>query len=57
VATGEAKFQVFQTFSDMLQAYVSSVSVVPDVYFKCFYTDVTKGDGDVAYVRMVVHIC
>jgi hypothetical protein len=36
VAVGNTMFQVFQAFSDMLQAYVSSVSVVTDVCFKCF---------------------
>jgi hypothetical protein len=28
--------EVFQAFSDMLQAYVLSVSVVSNVCFKCF---------------------
>jgi hypothetical protein len=35
---------------DMLQAYVSSVSVVLDVCFKCV-------DVDVAYVATVAHVC
>jgi hypothetical protein len=42
-AVGDA---VFQAFSDILQAYVSSVS------YRC-----CKVDRDVAYVAMVVHIC
>jgi hypothetical protein len=36
MATDDAVFQVFQVFSNMLQAYVSSVLVVSDVSFKCF---------------------
>ena len=35
-------FQVFQMFLEMLQV---------------FYTDVAKVDRDVAYVKMVLHIC
>jgi hypothetical protein len=40
----------------MLQAYVSSVSDVSEICFKCFHTDVTKVDQDIAYVAMVVHV-
>jgi hypothetical protein len=35
VPLGDAKFKMFWAFSDMLQAYVSSVLVISDVCFKC----------------------
>jgi hypothetical protein len=47
VTAGDA---VFLAFSDMLQAYVSSVTVVSDVCFKYFHLDV-------AYVAMAIHAC
>jgi hypothetical protein len=41
----------------MLQACVSSVSVVSYVSFKCFYMNVAKVDLNVAHVVMAIHIC
>jgi hypothetical protein len=48
-------FKCFQAFSDMLQAYISNVSVVLDVCFKCI--DVAKVDRDIAHVVMAIHVC